>query len=91
MPRPKIPRKICGKPCSCSFKPSGMSLSNLERVELAADEFEALRLVDFQGMQQQVAAGEMEVSRQTLANILKSGRYKLLECLLDGKALVIDN
>ncbi|TCS39973.1 DUF134 domain-containing protein [Reinekea marinisedimentorum] len=91
MPRPKIPRRVCGKPCSCSFKPSGISLAQLERVNLAADEFEAVRLVDFHGMQQQVAAKHMVVSRQTLANILKSGRYKLVECLLDGKALFIDN
>lgn len=91
MPRPKIPRKICGKPCACCFKPSGVSLAQLEREELEPDELEALRLVDLQGLQQQIAAEQMEVSRQTLANILKSGRAKLVGCLLDGKALFINH
>ncbi|MDA6077791.1 DUF134 domain-containing protein [Edwardsiella anguillarum] len=42
----------------------------LEQVTLARDEFEALRLVDREGLQQQQAAAEMGVSRQTLVNIL---------------------
>jgi predicted DNA-binding protein (UPF0251 family) len=67
-----------------------MAMAALEKIELATDEFEALRLVDFQGMQQQVAAQQMQVSRQTLANILKSGRRKLVGCLLNGNALLID-
>ena len=58
-------------------------------LSLAADEFEALRLVDLQGMQQQEAAQVMGVSRQTLANILKKGRYKVVECLSLGKALMM--
>ncbi|WP_237753747.1 DUF134 domain-containing protein [Edwardsiella anguillarum] len=32
----------------------------------------------------------MGVSRQTLANILKRARFKLLDCLSNGKALMID-
>ncbi|MBU2711802.1 DUF134 domain-containing protein [Zooshikella harenae] len=40
-----------------------------------AYEFEALRLVDFIGMQQQEAANQMGVSRQTLANIVKTARF----------------
>jgi len=38
---------------------------------------------------QQEAALVMGVSRQTLANILKKGRYKVVECLSLGKALMM--
>ena len=31
----------------------------------------------------------MGVSRQTLANILKKGRYKVVDCLSQGKALMM--
>ena len=89
MPRPKITRKICGHPANSCFKPNGRPLSQLERLTLEADEFEALRLVDFQGMQQQQAALMMGISRQTLANILKNGRYKVIACLSQGKALMM--
>jgi Predicted DNA-binding proteins len=64
-------------------------MSQLEQLHLAADEFEALRLVDLQGMQQQEAAVVMGVSRQTLANILKLARFKVVSCLSEGKALIM--
>jgi uncharacterized protein len=64
-------------------------MSQLEQVLLANDEFEALRLVDLLKMQQQEAAIEMGVSRQTLANILKSARFKVMDCLTQGKALIM--
>ncbi len=89
MPRPKIPRTVCGRPSNSCFKPNGVGMPELEQVMLKEDEFEALRLVDFNGMQQQHAAVEMSVSRQTLANILKSARYKVVDCLANGKALMM--
>ncbi|ADT89058.1 DUF134 domain-containing protein [Vibrio sp. Vb2880] len=89
MARPKIPRQICGTPAQSCFKPNGIPMSQLDTITLQADEFEALRLVDYQGMQQQVAAVEMGVSRQTLANLVKAARRKVSDCLLHGKALVM--
>ncbi|MGF1877386.1 DUF134 domain-containing protein [Photobacterium frigidiphilum] len=89
MPRPKIPRNICGRPADSCFKPNRVPMSQLEKVQLADDEFEALRLVDLLKMQQQEAAIVMGVSRQTLANILKSARFKVMDCLTQGKALIM--
>ncbi|WJV52271.1 DUF134 domain-containing protein [Prodigiosinella aquatilis] len=91
MPRPKIPRIICGRPANSCFKPNGRSMNQLERVYLKEDEFEALRLVDLMGMQQQEAAVEMGVSRQTLANVLKAARFKVVNCLSQGKALMMSH
>ena len=89
MSRPKIPRKICHRATASVFKPNGMPTSDLPKVYLACDELEALRLVDFDGLQQQQASIAMGVSRQTLANIVKAARAKMAECLLNQKALVI--
>lgn len=89
MARPKIPRQICGSPAQSCFKPNGVPMSNLEKVFLESDEFEAIRLVDYQGMQQQQAAAEMGVSRQTLANLVKAARKKVADSLLNGKALMM--
>ncbi|KUI99273.1 DUF134 domain-containing protein [Vibrio sp. MEBiC08052] len=89
MGRNKIPRVICGKPADSCFKPNGIPMSQLEHLDLAADEFEALRLVDLQGMHQQDAAVEMGVSRQTLANLVKAARFKVADCLVNGKALMM--
>ncbi|WP_238786924.1 DUF134 domain-containing protein [Ferrimonas lipolytica] len=84
-----MPRTVCGRPANSCFKPNGVPMPKLEQVPLAADEFEALRLVDLQGMQQKQAAEQMEVSRQTLANIVKSARLKVVDCLANGKALMM--
>ena len=89
MARPKIPRNICGRPADSCFKPNARPMSKLEQVSLKEDEFEALRLVDWLGMQQQEAAAEMGVSRQTLANVLKAARFKVVDCLTQGKALMM--
>ena len=89
MARPKIPRNICGRPADSCFKPNARPMSQLEQVSLKEDEFEALRLVDWLGMQQQEAAAEMGVSRQTLANVLKAARFKVVDCLTQGKALMM--
>lgn len=90
MPRPQVPRKICGRPASSCFKPNGIPMSQLSQVMLAEDEYEALRLVDLEGMLQQEAAQAMGVSRQTLANVLKRARFKVADCLAHGKALVMN-
>ncbi|MGI0119571.1 DUF134 domain-containing protein [Zooshikella sp. RANM57] len=89
MPRFKIKRKVCGQAAHSCFKPNKVPMTQLQQVVLLADEFEALRLVDFVGMQQQEAANQMGVSRQTLANIVKTARFKVVDCLTHGKALII--
>jgi len=64
-------------------------MPGLERVALALDEFEALRLADLKGERQEEAAREMQVSRATFGRILESGHRKVAEALVQGKALEI--
>ena len=54
------------------------------------DEFEALRLADLVGLYQGAAAEEMNVSRQTLANILNSARHKMADAIVNGKVIRIE-
>ncbi|WP_354623572.1 DUF134 domain-containing protein [Psychromonas sp. MME2] len=89
MGRHKIPRNICGTPADSCFKPNGIPISQLQQLHLALDEFEALRLVDLEGLQQQEAAIVMGISRQTLANLVKKARAKVVDCLVNGKALIM--
>ena len=43
-------RTVCCEPSVNYFKPRGIPMTELERVSLAVDELEALRLKDFEGM-----------------------------------------
>jgi len=74
---------------SC-FKPAGIPVSSLETVRLGLDEFEAVRLADFEGLYQEQAAERMGVSRQTFGNIIQSARKKIADALVNGKALVAE-
>ncbi|MFT6984238.1 MAG: putative DNA-binding protein (UPF0251 family) [Psychromonas sp.] len=87
--RPKIKRHICSDHCAkfSLFKPNGVPASELVQIKIESDEFEAVRLADLEGLSQQDSAQQMRVSRQTFANILKSGRKKITSALVNGDAL----
>lgn len=89
MARPKKERNICqGAPYEC-FKPNGVPLAQLNKVELLAEELEALRLADLEDLSQAEAAASMGVSRQTFGNIVKRARAKVAQSLVNGQALML--
>jgi predicted DNA-binding protein (UPF0251 family) len=71
--------------CRC-FGPSG----GPAEIILALDEFEALRLADFEGLYQDEAAARMNVSRQTFGRIVETARQKVAQALIEGKTLSIE-
>jgi hypothetical protein len=58
-------------------------------LELRADELEALRLMDFEGLYQQECALRMGISRTTLSRTVAEARRKVADVLLNGKRLVV--
>lgn len=91
MPRPKCERNICGIPDNSYFKPRGVPSVDLDEVQLNLDEFEAIRLADFEGLYQEEAAAQMRVSRQTFGRIIESAHKKIADVLIHGKALKIES
>ena len=89
MPRPMKVRRIRCNPETNYFKPRGIPITELEEVILSGDELEALRLADFEGLYQEEAAVEMNISRQTFGNIIHSARRKIADALMNGKAVKI--
>lgn len=90
MSRPPSPRRVTCRPGATYFKPAGIPLRVLEEVTLTLDEFEALRLADLEGLYQEQAADQMQVSRQTFGRIAGSARRKVADALVHGKALRMD-
>lgn len=87
--RPCRCRRVRGNPCSCFFKPVGIKVKDLEEINLNKDEFEAIRLVDFKQLSQAQAGEQMNVSQPTLSRILESGRKKIADAIVNGKAIKI--
>jgi len=79
-----------GKPNSSYFKPAGIRMFDLAEVVLSLPEFEAIRLIDFVGTPQTEAGSKMHVSQSTLSRILSSGRKKIADAIINGKAIKIE-
>ncbi len=90
MPRRCRCRRIRCQPDVNYFKPRGIPLDQLEEVTLKLDEWEALRLADWEGLYQKEAAARMGISRQTFGNIIESAHKKIADVLLHAKALKIE-
>lgn len=90
MARPKCCRIVGSTPGKNYFKPKGIPCSVLEEIVLTLDEYEAIRLADFEGLYQEQAAGRMNISRQTFGRVIESAHKKIADVLINGKALKIE-
>jgi predicted DNA-binding protein (UPF0251 family) len=89
MVRPRRTRRIFFQPNVTYFKPVGIPMVNLKENMLSFDELEAIRLIDSEGMEQNKAGKKMKISQSTLSRLLKQGRKKLADCVINGKAIKI--
>lgn len=90
MSRPKRIRSIENPPVMEGFKPFGIPISNLEPVILLFEEYEAIRLSDYEGMTQEQAALQMKVSRPTFTRIYEKARRTIAQAFVEGKAIFIE-
>ncbi|MFO8102481.1 MAG: DUF134 domain-containing protein, partial [Dehalococcoidia bacterium] len=90
MPRPRCRRRIRGRPASNYFKPAGVRMNTLEEVILTKEEFEAVRLHDYNQLSQKECADNMQVSQPTFYRIISSARKKISKSIVEGKALKIE-
>jgi len=90
MPRPRKLRFVQGRPIVDAFIPSRLPPWGREEVILPIEGLEAIRLNDFQGMDQEAAARMMNVSRQTFGRILAEARAIIADALVMGKVLKIE-
>jgi predicted DNA-binding protein (UPF0251 family)/predicted Fe-Mo cluster-binding NifX family protein len=87
MPRPFRCRRIEQLPVYRSFSPDDITAS--ESIRMTVDEFEALRLLDDEGLTQEACASRMNIARTTVTAIYDSARKKVADALVNGKRLLI--
>lgn len=71
------------------FKPFGIPMRELESVNLLFEEFEAVRLVDYENLTQQQAAEKMKISRPTFTRLYDKARKNIAKAFVEGKAIII--
>ena len=77
-------------PLYSAFKPMGVKKDALQTLPLSLDEYEAIRLADYIGMDHAEAAEEMEISRSTFSRLIDQARQKMAKFLVEGKELYIE-
>lgn len=90
MPRPCKRRRICVMPQQRGLLPLPDTGCTRELVTMTLDEYEAIRLIDLEGLSQEQCAASMTVARTTAQAIYASARRKLAACLVQGKELRIE-
>lgn len=90
MVRPKRFRQILQEPQIRCFKPDlKKDMGQIKPIEITLDEFESIRLRDYNGVKQNEAAKTMDISQPTFHRILTSGRGKIAKALIEGKIIKI--
>ena len=90
MVRPRRCRKVGFEPNVTYFKPAGVRMRDLEEMIISVDEFEAIRLKDFLGLEQEDCAKKMDISQPTFHRLILSARKKIADSIVNGKALKIE-
>lgn len=87
MPKPQRCRRICHEPKFVEFSPDG--IENADTVSLSTDEFEVIRLVDYENKTHKECAAQMDISRTTVTEIYENARRKIADSIINGRRLVI--
>ena len=71
------------------FKPFGIPMRELESVFIFYEEFEAIRLADYENLNQDEAAERMNISRPTFTRLYEKARKSVAKAFVEGKAIII--
>lgn len=89
MPNKKKNRKIAMPPIMEGYKPFGIPLREIESVNLLFEEFEAIRLADYENLTQEEAAEKMRISRPTFTRLYEKARKNIAKAFVEGKVILI--
>ena len=88
MPRRKRNRRIQVPPVIKGMSVYGVRGRKTNEVVLHLEEYEAIRLLDYQNLTQEEAAVFMDVSRPTLTRIYEEARNKVATAFVEGRDLI---
>ena len=72
------------------FKPFGLPLCKDDALVLSFEEYESLRLVNYDELSQEQAAERMQVSRPTLTRIYNRALKTMTKALVEGRIISIE-
>lgn len=88
MARPSKLKKVCSMPKFNTFVANGAAKGEIEKI--GVEEYEAIRLIDYRGFNQEEAAEKMHIARTTLQAIYERARKSVAKVIVCGGTLVIE-
>jgi predicted DNA-binding protein (UPF0251 family) len=89
MPNRRRYRRIKMPPRMEGYKPFGVPMRELESVFMSFEEYEALRLADYENLTHEEAAKRMDISRPTFTRLYDKARKNIARAFVEGKAILI--
>lgn len=90
MPRPKKMRRVCDLPRFNEFGPINAVSEESDIINLTIEEYEVIRLMDLEGLEQEKCAEIMKVARSTIQRMYNDAKKKVADSLVNGKILKIE-
>ena len=90
MPRQRSNSKIQMPPRAKGFAPIGNYTQHNEYIALLTEEYEAIRLLDYENLTQSEASIIMEISRPTLTRIYLRARKKMATMITESRPMHIE-
>jgi len=90
MPRTKKYRRIQQAPDFSGFRPFGTQKTSTGKVMLHYEEYEAIKLCDYEKLNQTEASEMMSVSRPTFTRVYQSTRKKIAKAIVEGSTILIE-
>lgn len=87
--RPKKKKIIQQGPRIDHFSPRGRP-GRPDETTVTLEEYEAIRLYDYQGMEQKSAAAMMGISQQSFSRLVREARKKIADALVNAKIIRIE-
>lgn len=89
-PRPKNIRKVDNRPTVSGFKPIAPCRRSKDTILLHFEEYEAIRLCDYEKITQQEACMSMGISRPTFSRIYTQAKHKIAQAFVEGLTILIE-
>ncbi|MGD9678201.1 MAG: DUF134 domain-containing protein [Vulcanibacillus sp.] len=90
MSRPRKQKRVCGLPQFYLYGPLSQKEHFSQQINMTIEEYESIRLIDLEDLDQEDCAEIMGVARSTVQRLYNDGKKKLAESLVNGKVLKID-
>lgn len=88
MSRPAICKKVCQVPKCKRFAAIECESDNC--ITISVEEYEVVRLLDYQNFTQEEAATKMGIARTTVQALYEQARKRISKALVEGIGLVIE-